>query len=367
LVAVQRENRGRLTNTPESPFAAPPARRRSRIWQVARFVIGLGAVAAAAWALSGKTDELQGITGYLDQLRWWWMAVAVGAEGASYLAFSTLQRQLLQAGDVRIAAVPMLGISLAGSAIQYSLPGGSVFYLAYSFRQYRRRGADDVLAGWTIVAFNAVTFVALAAIAAVGLALAVSAGSTYNLVGVILGIVFVAALVVGAWAERARLLPHLTTAVRLSQKLFHHPDHQVPAAEVVQRWMTEVGSISPSRRDWTRAGVMGMSNWLADMGCLALSFMAVGAPVPWRGLLLAYGAGQLAANLPVTPGGLGVVEGSLTVALVTFGGGQYSTVAAVLLYRLVSFWLVLPVGWLSWATLAMAGRSRTRDLKAALA
>ena len=40
---------------------------------------------------------------------------------------------------------------------------------------------------------------------------------------------------------------------------------------------------------------------------------AVHAPVPWRGILLAYGAGQLAVNLPVTPGGLGVVEGSLTV------------------------------------------------------
>jgi len=36
----------------------------------------------------------------------------------------------------------------------------------------------------------------------------------------------------------------------------------------------------------------------------------------WKGLLLAYGAGQLAADLPITPGGLGVVEGSLTIALV---------------------------------------------------
>ena len=41
---------------------------------------------------------------------------------------------------------------------------------------------------------------------------------------------------------------------------------------------------------------------------------------------------QLAANLPITPGGLGVVEGSLTIALVAYGGGRDSTVAAVLLY-----------------------------------
>ncbi len=89
-----------------------------------------------------------------------------------------------------------------------------------------------------------------------------------------------------------------------------------------------------------------------------MAFLAVGSPVPWRGLLLAYGAGQLAANLPITPGGLGVVEGSLTIALVAYGGAQTSTVAAVLLYRIISFWASLPVGWVSWAVLAAQERAR---------
>ena len=70
----------------------------------------------------------------------------------SYLAYASLQRRLLRAGEVRIPMVPMTGISLAGNAIQNSLPGGVVFYAAYVFRQYRRFGADDVLAGWTLVA-----------------------------------------------------------------------------------------------------------------------------------------------------------------------------------------------------------------------
>ena len=101
-------------------------------------------------------------------------------------------------------------------------------------------------------------------------------------------------------------------------------------------------------------------NWAFDCGCLACGFVATGGSVPWRGLLLAYGAGQLAANLPITPGGLGVVEGSLTVALVAFGGAELSTVAAVLVYRIVSFWGFLPVGWLSWAGLAFDRRRRAR-------
>ena len=86
------------------------------------------------------------------------------------------------------------------------------------------------------------------------------------------------------------------------------------------------------------------------------AFLAVGAPVPWQGLLLAYCGGQLAVNLPITPGGLGVVEGSLTVALVAFGGGQAATVAAVLLYRLLSFWIPLPLGASCYAYLLRARR-----------
>ena len=64
----------------------------------------------------------------------------------------------------------------------------------------------------------------------------------------------------------------------------------------------------------------GTLNWLLDCACFAMMFLAIDAPIPWKGLLLAYGAGQLAATLPITPGGLGVVEGSITVALVAFGG-----------------------------------------------
>jgi hypothetical protein len=94
-----------------------------------------------------------------------------------------------------------------------------------------------------------------------------------------------------------------------------------------------------------------------DCACFAFSFLAIGAGIPWKGLLLSYGAGQLAANLPITPGGLGVVEGSITIALVAFGGNRVSTVEAVLIYRILSFWLELVVGWAAAGWLALGVRS----------
>jgi hypothetical protein len=53
---------------------------------------------------------------------------------------------------------------------------------------------------------------------------------------------------------------------------------------------------------------------------------------------------------------LGVVEGSITIALVAFGGAQVATVDAVLMYRVISFWLVLVIGWGLWAQLAFQVR-----------
>jgi uncharacterized protein (TIRG00374 family) len=323
-----------------------------------RSVISLAALGAAAWAISGKTDELQGATSFLSNVRWFWLALAVWAEVVSYLAMSSLQRRLLWAGRVRIHVAPMLGITLAGAAIQNSLPGGTVFSYAYDYRQYRRYGADDVLAGWTLVAFNGVAFVCLALLALVGLGMALAGGDTYNLVESVLIVVAIAASIILAWTMRARLLPHITRLVRLSQRYVHRPDPKVSAEAYVSGLIGQIAAVTPSRAVWARSLVMGMANWLGDLSCLALSFMAVGTGIPWRGLLLAYGAGQLAVALPVTPGGLGVVEGSLTVALVAFGGGETSTVAAVLLYRIISFWGLLPVGWGSWLAVALVNRNR---------
>jgi uncharacterized protein (TIRG00374 family) len=117
-----------------------------------------------------------------------------------------------------------------------------------------------------------------------------------------------------------------------------------------------VTAVRLGRRQIISIVLWGTANWLFDCACFAMMFLAVDSSIPWKGLLLAYGAGQLAATLPITPGGLGVVEGSITIALVAFGGAQASTAYAVLIYRVISFWLVLAVGWAMWSQLALQVR-----------
>jgi putative heme transporter len=62
-----------------------------------------------------------------------------------------------------------------------------------------------------------------------------------------------------------------------------------------------------------------------------------------------------------------VVEGSLTIALLSFDGSQSSTSEAVLLYRLLSFWALLPIGWGAWAATNWDLRRRETRRNAAVA
>jgi hypothetical protein len=75
------------------------------------------------------------------------------------------------------------------------------------------------------------------------------------------------------------------------------------------------------------------------------------------------------AAIPITPGGLGVVEGVLVPSLVGFGATRGAAIVAVIGYRLVNFWLPIPAGAGACLSLRVSGgrqaASRRDDLRRA--
>jgi len=330
----------------------------ARFWRPFRIVAGFALLGLATWVLTGKSSELAGAGAFLSQLRWEWLVLAGVAELGSYLSITVLERTFLGAGDVRANLGRLTAIAFAGSTIQSALPVGAAFAGVYEFRQFQLIGADEVLSGWVVIAVGAVAFATLATLAGIGLAFAATLGTTFDLVYAIVGVLFIALLAVLAWANRGTAYRLALRAATWLEGALGRPVGQLtrPLAKGLER----MRSVAPTRLEWAQAILAGTSSWLSDCACLACAFIAVGASVPWAGLLLAYCGGQLAVNLPITPGGLGVVEGSLTVALVAFGGGEAPTVAAVLLYRLISFWVPLPVGGGCYVGLLRARRQALR-------
>jgi putative heme transporter len=70
--------------------------------------------------------------------------------------------------------------------------------------------------------------------------------------------------------------------------------------------------------------------------------------VTWQEVLAAFAFVRLLSAIPITPGGVGVVELGLTATLVTAGGDEAQVVAAVLVFRLLTFVLPIPVGAISY-------------------
>lgn len=334
-----------------------------RWWRVAQYPLSLLLAGVALYVVFGKRDEIAGASAYLDHLHLQWISLAVAAELLAIFAFAALQRRLLASGRLTVGYGSLTALTYAGNAIANSLPGGPAWGSVYAYRQFRRLGADEALAAWTLIAVSVCSAVGLAVVAAAGLAIAgVDQGSDLNLVLVIVGTVVAVAAAAAIARQRAfleRVAVRILTAI---QRVVHRPAGRPEA--LVAEASSRLTAITPSAGQWTQALGWATANWLWDCGCLALCFAAVGAEVPWRGLLLAYGAAQLAANLPVTPGGLGVVEGSLTIALVAYGGAEASTVAAVLLYRIISFWALLPIGYCAWGGLALRFRMRGSPMEA---
>jgi glycosyltransferase 2 family protein len=95
----------------------------------------------------------------------------------------------------------------------------------------------------------------------------------------------------------------------------------------------------------------------AYIACLSACCAAFGRSVPFARIGFVYLTGSTLGSIIPTPGGLGAVEAALTAGLTAAGVPGAVAVSAVLLFRLLTFWLPVPVGWV-----AMRYLERNNDL-----
>jgi hypothetical protein len=106
-------------------------------------------------------------------------------------------------------------------------------------------------------------------------------------------------------------------------------------------------------------------NWLLDAASLWCFMAAFGArPNPIE-LFAVYGIANVAGALPLTPGGLGVVDSIAPLLLIGFGVTRSVATLGVLGWRLVNFWLPIPTGALAYVSLKVTPDSGMRAIRSA--
>jgi uncharacterized protein (TIRG00374 family) len=122
-------------------------------------------------------------------------------------------------------------------------------------------------------------------------------------------------------------------------------------SELLEKIAQRITLLITNRRTlWWAFSWAGL-NWVLDAACLWVFLWSFGSVVSPIDLLVAYGLANIFAVIPVTPGGLGVIEGVLISTLVGFGVPHSQAILAVLAYRLVNFWLPIPLGGAAYASL----------------
>jgi uncharacterized membrane protein YbhN (UPF0104 family) len=258
-----------------------------------------------------------------------WVACLIGAQLASMGMFARVQRRLLRAGGVRMPWFRAVRMTYAGNALSTTLPAGPALSVAFNFRQYRRAGAPAALATSVVVLGGVIM---TGGYAVVGLVALLAEPRSRGLA--------IAGLAGMAAAIGMALLLWRRGGLR-SLRRYRHGDRVLSALRG--------GGLRLGPGDWATLTAMSLLNWVFDILSLAAAGRAVGLHTTLYAVTLAYFAAQLAGTLlPLLPGGLGAIEGSLAASLVAFGAVAAPAAAAVALYRLVSFWGVVGAGWVAW-------------------
>ena len=307
--------------------------------------IGLGVVALVVW----QRDRLADLPQVLGDANWAWIAAAIALQAGSVASLARLQRKLLNVDGLHHRLGPILATTYAGNAISQSLPVvGSAASALFAYKRFLTIGADKVVAAWALAVAGLYSTIAFVSISAVGALITGSVGlAVAGLITLLGGVVPMIAVLVGLRRPRIRrIVVHaLAWVFTLSQRVLRRPsgDPLLTADNAIGK----VAELHLSRRDSVMAARFAVGNWVLDIACLAAALAAIGAPIPWSGLVLAWAAGAGASSLGLTPGGLGVVEAALSVALITAGLPAGIAVSGVLLYRFIKLWLVLAAGFVT--------------------
>ncbi|HSE80378.1 MAG TPA: lysylphosphatidylglycerol synthase transmembrane domain-containing protein [Gaiellaceae bacterium] len=328
--------------------AGTKTKRRWGVGQIAGRVLFLIVAFVSLYLLWPSVGEVFDQWRSLKNLKPQWVAVAFGVETLSFVAVWELQRIALQSKRW----FPVATSQLAGNAFGRVIPGGVAAAGALQYRMLVRAGLPGARIASSLTAVSALLFGAVLALpllslpaiiggtpVASGLAQAAYLGAAVFVLMLIGGaIVFVwdrPLAAVGRAVERV-----VNATVRRGR----------PMAGLEERLLGERNTLRTTfGRRWQAAVLAAAGKSIFDYLALVACLRAVGAEPNPSLILLAYVASAILAMIPLTPGGLGFVEAGLVGMLILAGVGATNAAVATLAYRLVSFWLPIPVGGASYA------------------
>jgi uncharacterized protein (TIRG00374 family) len=273
--------------------------------------------------------------------------VALLSEVAAWLAYAVLLRLLVQR---RVSVPRVFRLVLSTTALSHVMPGGAAGGAGLGFQLLTADGVPEAEAGFALATEAMGSAIVLNLLLWVALLLTIPFAGLHPVYVVIALVGLFALLAVGALVllftrgeERAVRIVR-TIGRRLPRVGADH------AEQVVRQVADSVAALTGDRHLLKQAFLWAALNWLLDAASLWCCLAALGHRVNPVELFAAYGVANVLAVIPLTPGGLGVIDASSATLLVSFGTTSAVATLGVLGWRLLNFWLPIPVGAIAYLT-----------------
>lgn len=289
----------------------------------------------------------------LSNITWWMLIVALGLAVAALWSYAPLTMSAItrKKHERPVGYFTMFRIQLATKAVTNLVPGGSAAGSALGYRLMTASGFTGTETGFALATVGLGSAVVLNLI--LWLALLVSiprsglqpAYATAAFIGA--GALAIVATLVLLLMKGQGPLDRIVRAI--ARKLPRlEPDSASAGLAHIVAHLRELAA----RPEVIRRGLFwATANWLFDAASLWVFLAAFGQEVQIDSLLVAFGLANVLAVIPITPGGLGVVEGVLISSLVGFGVPSGPATLGVVTFRLAQFWLPIPLGGFAYLSL----------------
>jgi glycosyltransferase 2 family protein len=315
--------RSRLLAEAPDGEVAPVRLERVRPRTVITLIIGV----VVAYVLAGQLADID-LASVIRHSQWQWTALALILSALTYVA-AALSLNGFVPEHLRFTRTVLA--QLAASFVTLVTPaavGGATLNIRY----LQRSGIPPAKATASVGAAQVIAFVLHMLLLVIFAA--ITGASTihslrppdwvyYVLAGLVVLVLAAMAVPRGRRLLRARLAPALGQVLPRLLDIAH----------------------SPRKLAEGLGGALGLT--LIYVLCLAACVHALGGSVPITGVAVVYLTGSAIGSAAPTPGGLGAVEVALSAGLTAAGMAGATALSAVLLFRLLTFWLPVPVGWVA--------------------
>ncbi len=337
----------------------PFARLRARIPPQVRIALLFGVlVFVLEYLVLPEVASARRDVRVLGEVNWFSLGLAVGLETAALLAYAELSRTVL-APDSPTRSV-QLRVNMSSLALSHVVPGGTAPGGALAYRLLTDEGVSGSVAAFGLASQGIGSAVVLNLIFWLALVVSIPLSGYNRLYGfAALAGTFLLLAFFGTVALVTRGQRHADAWLRkvAARVPFTTPDG---VSRMLQNVADRITLLVTNRRLRDAALAWAAANWLLDAASLWVFLWAFGSVVSPIDLLVAYGLANVLAVIPITPGGLGVIEGVLIPTLVGFRVPPAVATVGVLSWRLVNFWLPIPVGGGCYLSLKLRRRRLSR-------